>query len=183
VELTNADGQLFNDLFFGCFANIFLFYPLAGLLLFTSIGWTVAMAFRSFGQELISKNLPTTTANTKSNDDDEASLNDGVHLMIVKWKQLYILLCDTVDGINDCFGPVLLIWVSYIFVGFIAALFYVADEVHFDSALLLYPSWAMLIMSSVQVAQHLLHFLIITGVPNYIRREVYYTYIYFYCWL
>jgi hypothetical protein len=174
VELTNADGQLFHDLFFGCFVNIFLFYALAGLLLFTSIGWTVAMAFRSFGQELISK------SNTRSND--EASLNEGFHLMIVKWKQLHILLCDTVDGINDCLGPILLIWVSYIFVGFIAALFYVADEVHFNSTLP-YPSWAMLIISTVQVAQHLLHFLIITGVPNYIRREVYYTYIYVYFWL
>ncbi|EFX71466.1 hypothetical protein DAPPUDRAFT_346848 [Daphnia pulex] len=164
MELNSGDGQLLHDLLFGCFGNLFLFYPLAGLLLFASIGWTVAMAFRSFGQELISK------SNTRSNDD-EASLNDGSHLMIAKWKQLHILLCDTVDGINDCLGPILLIWVSYIFVGFIAALFYLADEVHFNSALLLYPSWAMLIISTVQVAQHLLHFLIITGVPNYIRRE------------
>lgn len=168
MQLTNADGQLLRDLFFGCFGNIFLFYPLAGLLLFTSIGWTVAMAFRSFGQELISKS----NSGTSLSNDDEASLNDGFHRMIVKWKQLHILLCDTADGINDCLGPILLIWVSYILVGFIAALFYVADEVHFNSALP-YPSWAMLIISTVQVAQHLLHFLIITGVPNYIRREVY----------
>jgi hypothetical protein len=166
VELTATnDKQLFRDLFICCFVNLFLFYALSGLLLFTLIGWTVAMGFRSFGQELISKSLLT---NTRDNDD--ASL-DGFHLMIIKWKKLHILLIDTVDGINDCFGPVLLIWVSYIFVGFIASLFYIADEVYFNSTLS-YSSWAMLIISSVQVAQHILHFLIITGVPNYIRREV-----------
>ncbi len=166
VELKN-DEQLLPKLFVCCFMNLFLFYALFGLLLFTLIGWTVVMGFRSFGQELISKNF--LTINTRSND--EPSL-EGFHLMIIKWKKLHILLIDTVDGINDCFGPVLLIWVSYIFVGFIASLFYIADEVYFNSTLT-YSSWAMLTMSSVQVAQFSLHFLIITGVPNYIRREVY----------
>ncbi len=91
--------------------------------------------------------------------------------MLANWKRLYVLLIDTVDGINDCLGLILLIWVAHIFVGFIAIPFYILDGIYFNTGSLS-STWGLLIMNFCLFAQHLFHLLIITGISSRIRHEV-----------
>ncbi|XP_046637376.1 uncharacterized protein LOC124315631 [Daphnia pulicaria] len=90
--------------------------------------------------------------------------------MLANWKRLYVLLIDTADGINDCLGPVLLIWVAHIFVGFIAIPFYILDGIHFNTGSLS-SSWVLLIMNFCLFSQHLFHLLIITAISSRIWHE------------
>ena len=168
--LTELDrGRRLPDILFRSFAYIFLIYAFAGMWLFAVIGWTVVLGFRSLGSELRNNNL------LLANDNNQSEAPEGKEELMIellsKWKRLHVLLCDTVDGINDCFGPILLIWVAHIFVGFIAIPFYILDGIHFNKDSFS-SSRVVLIINFCFLAQHIFHFLIITGIPSRIWHEV-----------
>ena len=160
---------------FRSFTNFFLVYAFAGVWLFAVIGWTVVLGFRSLGSELRNNNLLLASTDKQSEASFSSSFpagkEDELIELLTKWKRLHVLLCDTVDGINDCFGPILLIWVAHIFVGFIAIPFYILDGIHFNTESFS-SSRVMLVINFCLLAQHIFHFLIITGIPSRIWHEV-----------
>ena len=151
------------------FANFLHVYAFAGLLLFAVIGWTVALGFHSLSRELI--NSPLLLTIRPETEGKDTGKEDELIELLTKWKRFHVLLCDTVDGINDCLGPVLLIWVAHIFVGFIAIPFYILDGIHFNTESFS-SSRVMLVINFCLLAQHIFHFLIITGIPSRIWHEV-----------
>jgi hypothetical protein len=148
---------------FRSFAYLFHVYAFCGLLVFALIGWTVAQGFRSLHRELKNSSLFATSADIRPEEKEEM-----IQEILTDWKRLYVLLCDTVDGINDCFGPVLLIWVAHIFVGFIATPFYIFGGFRSSqttNTTIIALNLSLMVMLSF-------HLFVITGIPSHIWQEV-----------
>jgi hypothetical protein len=143
-------------------ANFLYVYAFAGLLLFVVIGWTVALGFRSLGKELLNSPLLNTISHWTTVEEDELTK------LMIKWKSLHVLLCDTVDGINDCFGPILLIWVTHIFFGFISTPFYIVGGFHSLTA----TNSVILAINIFLMVTLTFHLFVITGVSSRIWNEV-----------
>jgi hypothetical protein len=171
LDLVDFNEGLTLEFYFRPIANFSYVYATCGLLLFAIIGWTVTLGFRSLHQELFSNCLLTTFNNNGCPETVSLAEKGELIEMLANWKRLHVLLIDTVDGINDCLGPVLLIWVAHIFVGFIATPFYILDGIHFNTGSLS-SSWILLIMNFCLFGQHLFHLLIITGISSRIWHEV-----------
>ncbi len=141
---------------FRSFSYLFHVYAFCGLLVFAVIGWTVALGFRSLRRELKNSALFTDIR------------PEMIQEMLTDWKGLHVLLCDTVEGINDCLGPVLLIWVAHIFVGFIATPFYIFGG--FRSSHTTNPT--IIALNLFLMAMLSFHLFLITGIPSRIWHEV-----------
>lgn len=135
-------------------SNWYQVYAISGLLIFALIGWTLVLGFRCLGNQL-DNILQTTRNNTLLIDD------------LFKWKELHILLCVTVDEINNCLGPLLLIWISHVFVSFISIPFYLLEGLQESNT-----NTAMLVTNFSLLFELLVHLLILTGIPSRIWHEV-----------
>ena len=151
---------------FRSFTNFFLVYAFAGVWLFAVIGWTVVLGFRSLGSELRNNNL--LLASTDNQSEAPEGKEDELIELLTKWKRLHVLLCDTVDGINDCLGPVLLIWVAHIFIGFISTPFYVVGSFHSTTA----SSYVIMAINIFLMIMQVVHLFVITGISSRIWHEV-----------
>jgi hypothetical protein len=148
------------------FANFLHVYAFAGLLLFAVIGWTVALGFRSLSRELI--NSPLLLTIRSETEGKDTGKEDELIELLTKWKKFHVLLCDTVDGINDCLGPVLLIWVAHIFIGFISTPFYVVGSFHSTTA----SSYVIMAINIFLMIMQVVHLFVITGISSHIWHEV-----------
>jgi hypothetical protein len=136
------------------------------LLLFAVIGWTVALGFRSLSRELI--NSPLLLTIRPETEGKDTGKEDELIELLTKWKRFHVLLCDTVDGINDCLGPVLLIWVAHIFIGFISTPFYVVGSFHSTTA----SSYVIMAINIFLMIMQVVHLFVITGISSHIWHEV-----------
>jgi hypothetical protein len=155
LVLIDFNEGLTLEFYFRPIANFSYVYATCGLLLFAIIGWTVTLGFRSLHQELFSNCLLTTFNNNGCPETVSLAEKGELIEMLANWKRLHVLLIDTVDEINGCLGPVLLIWVAHTFVGFIATPFYILDGIHFNTGSLS-SSRVLLIMNFCLFAQHLI---------------------------
>lgn len=135
-------------------------YGLVSLLLFTLISWTVVVGYRKLHQRL-------EDMFTKHDIEDREPVSSLLY-KLNRWKRKYLLLCDTVDDINNCFGLVLLVWVAHIFTSFITILFYMLEELRHpktQNLLLFTINCSLLFELSVES-------LVLTIIPSRIRHEV-----------
>ncbi|KAI9562680.1 hypothetical protein GHT06_010134 [Daphnia sinensis] len=138
-------------------AMVSYIYAGCSLLLFALIGWTALLGLRSLQQQAAassSRTSPSLTANETLTT-------------LAKWKSLHVLVSDVVDGMNECFGPILLIWIVHIFVGFIATPYYIIDGFYRSGS----ATRRLLPASIYLMFQHTFHLLIITGIPNAIIQQ------------
>lgn len=142
--------------FFRLCATFFYLYAGCGLLLFVLIGWTALLGYRYLHEQVATSSWTC------------PSLTGNEQMTLVKWKRLYVLVCDVVDGMNECFGPVLLFWIIHILVGFIATPYYILDG--FQNSIDTGP--ILLAVSIYLMIQHAFHLLIMTGIPSGIRQQV-----------
>ena len=149
------------------FANFLHVYAFAGLLLFAVIGWTVALGFHSLSRELI--NSPLLLTIRPETEGKDTGKEDELIELLTKWKRFHVLLCDTVDGINDCLGPVLLIWVAHIFIGFISTPFYVVGGFHSTTTA---SSYVIMAINIFLMIMQVVHLFVITGISSRIWHEV-----------
>ncbi|XP_057367442.1 uncharacterized protein LOC130688474 [Daphnia carinata] len=135
-------------------AMVFNIYSGCGLLLFALVGWTALLGLRCLQQQAATSSSRTLTANETVTT-------------LAKWKSLHVLLSDVVDGMNECFGPILLIWIIHIFVGFIATPYYIINSFYSSVS----TGRSLLPTSVYLMIQHTFHLLIITGIPNAITQQ------------
>ncbi|EFX71465.1 hypothetical protein DAPPUDRAFT_346847 [Daphnia pulex] len=155
--------QVLVVIFSKSFSYLFHVYAFCGLLVIALIGWTVAQGFRSLHLELKISSLFTTASDIRPALEKE----EMIQKMLTDWKGLHVLLCDAVDGINDCLGPVLLIWVAHIFVGFIATPFYIFGGFRSSqttNTTIIALNLSLMVMLSF-------HLFVITGIPSRIWHE------------
>lgn len=138
---------------------VFNIYAGCGLLLFALVGWTALLGLRCLQQQVTASSSRTCPSLT---------LNATSLTTLINWKRLHVLLSDVVDGMNECFGPILLIWIIHIFVGFIATPYYIVDGFYRSGS----AGRSLLPASIYLMIQHTFHVLIITGIPNAITQQV-----------
>ncbi|XP_032790953.2 uncharacterized protein LOC116928014 [Daphnia magna] len=139
-------------------AMVFNIYAGCGLLLFALVGWTALLGLRCLQQQVTASSSRTCPSLT---------LNATSLTALINWKRLHVLLSDVVDGMNECFGPILLIWIIHIFVGFIATPYYIVDGFYRSGS----AGRSLLPVSIYLMIQHTFHVLIITGIPNAITQQ------------
>lgn len=149
-------------------------FPVTALILFATLGWITSLGFEALRDQL--------SALIEAVKGEKGQLgikclslcgnNDAMETMMMsrlrKWKQQHVLLCDTTERINQCFGFVLLVWVSHVFVSFISTSFYFINSIF----LVADENRALQIISIALFIQQSVHILLLTVVPSKLQREV-----------
>lgn len=124
---------------------LFFVYGLSGLVSFAILGYIILLGLKALLLE------------------DYYLRFDGIESLL-KWRRLHILLCDTVDQLNDCFDFILLLWISHVFINFINLSFYISNMSK--------ENLAYGVMGMILMIQQCLHLLLITMVPQKIYDTV-----------
>lgn len=125
--------------------SFFVVYGLSGLVSFAILSYIILLGFKAL---LLEENYLRF---------------DGIESLL-KWRRLHILLCETVDQLNDCYDFILLLWISHVFINFINLSFYISNM---SKENLTYGVLGMILM-----VQRCLHLLLITMVPQKIYDTV-----------
>jgi len=123
------------------------------LVLFSVIGWVISLGFESLQEHLC--------LNAIINTDGQC---------LSKFKRRHARLCDATDRLSRLFGPILLVWLVYIFTNFISLSYFLASGLRAfgDKKHDLYR----MLSSTVQVIQLSIQLLIITIVPHRMKQQV-----------
>ena len=143
--------------------NLVQIYAFSGLLLFAIISWTVVVGFRQLRNELIDMLLTNNTKNKRI-----LTMDSSLEAKLLVWRVKHVLLCDTVDGINDCFGLILLVWVTHMFASFITIPFYILQELRYQNS----DNMILLILNSCLLIELTIECLVVTIIPSRIYNEV-----------
>lgn len=85
------------------------FYPIFGIVLFTTVSYAASLSFQSIMSKLNSEHLQACNLS-----------NTDVFIL----KRYYVSACQTIDVINDCFGWLLLLVIPHLFVAKVNVTFY-----------------------------------------------------------
>lgn len=137
------------------FINITQLYSLTGLVFFVTLLRMILFSFESL-REKLEKLLH------RFHKEDGIIISQS----LIKWKRLHFSLCDAVERINNCFGPVIFFWIFHIFVNFISLSFYLFQGFQSSNrnGTLLVKNGVLMIQLSVQVVM-------ITVVPSQLFQE------------
>lgn len=124
--------------------SLFVSYGLSGLMLFAISGYVTILALSSLLDQVDGGLLKSETS-------------------MLRWKGRHVLICDCIDLINNCFGPILLFWIIQIFVNLISTSFYVVSP---------YARFEDLVLCGVQGIQQTIRLLILTLIPHHIYKQV-----------
>jgi hypothetical protein len=123
------------------------------LVLFSVIGWVISLGFEALQEHLCLNAIINT---------------DGKCLS--EFKRRHARLCDATDRLSQLFGPILLVWLVYIFTNFISLSYFLASGLRSfgDKKHDLYS----MLSSTVQVIQLSIQLLIITMTPHRMKQQV-----------
>lgn len=138
------------------FTSITQLYSLSGLVFFVTLLRMLLISFESLREKL--GNILCL-----SHEENDVIISQS----LIKWKRLHVSLCDAVERINNCFGPVTFFWILHIFVNFISLSFYLFQGFQSSNrnGTLLIKNGVLMIQLSVQVVM-------ITVVPSQLYQEV-----------
>lgn len=128
-------------------------YSISGTTLFCLCGWIASDLFQFIHDEL-----------------SEFKNSSSSLLCLRSLKQFYDLVCQFTDAINQCFGWVMLISITYTmastsFVCFVAV-------IEFQNYNKRETQWALYARDTVLLIQHVIHLAIITYIPHSIKIKV-----------
>ena len=127
-------------------------YRFCSLLLIGTISWIVVVGFRQLRHQL----------------DEILKMEWPIFDRLTDWRAKHVLLSDTVDGINDCFGLILLVWVIHLFVTYITVPFYILQELRYRNS----DNLFLFMLNCWFFVELIVEFLIITVIPSRIGHEV-----------
>ena len=112
----------------GTLAELLEMYAAIGLALFLTVGMLLATHFRRLRLE-IEEYLQLVCYNAAFNFEmsERSNGSSTFILRLKKWRSTYNKLYETVHQFQICFGPILLIWISFFFTSFINNSFFVVD--------------------------------------------------------
>ena len=125
------------------------------LVLFSVLGWVISLGFQAL-QEHLGLDL----------------IIDTEGKCLSEFKRCHARLCDASERLSRLFGPILLVWLIYIFTNFISLSYFLASGLRAfgDKKHDLYS----MLSSTVQVIQLSIQLLIITIVPHRMKQQVNY---------
>ena len=92
-------------------SHIFAF---AGVVMFATMCWIISIHFRQLGHHI-------QLAVQQSHKMPENLLK--------RWKDDYYILLESISLVQNCFGPVLFVWITFVFVTFISNSFFLVDAI------------------------------------------------------
>ncbi len=139
----------------GFVSSLTQIYGVSGLVLFATIGWITSEGFVQLRYQVIAldpvirRNPPATTSDLR------------------KLRHDFLTLSEIVLHIGNCFGPLLFVWIVYIFISVIANSFYLVNSVHVRVELLSeVPFWISLLI------RNLILLFVLASIPVTLQREV-----------
>lgn len=137
-------------------------FAISGLAVFITICWITSVRFELLHDQLNQATDPIGQRNSPSSRRTMISTTTDLR----RWRRTYVKLTETVMHIGQCFGPLILIWIVYVFISFIAISFYIVDGVHRE-----FVTSTISFMVFVLV-RHLVHLLVLATIPVILKQKV-----------
>lgn len=134
---------------YGLLSTVFQVHPLIAIALFLTTCYSSSTAFQLIRSDLnLLRNLPVTDNHLIS--------------VLLTLKNYHILVCETTDLINYCFGWVLAVIIPFHFVSVITASFYLFGHVGSHLSILAHVFFCM----------HVFHLFVVCCIADFVRNQV-----------
>lgn len=153
-HLTTAQHS-FTVAFFDAALIVTQIFPTSILLLYCLLSLSAALNFQQLVEEI-----------NEVHKSGWLETNDIMVVQLKTWRRNHALVCDFVDKIHNCYGIILLIKISYLFVAVINSSFYLLIGI-VDMT-----SNVELIINLAFIIEHFMHLFIISGVSDKVFNEV-----------
>ena len=126
------------------------------LVLFSVLGWVISLGFQAL-QEHLGLDL----------------IIDTEGKCLSEFKRCHARLCDASERLSRLFGPILLVWLIYIFTNFISLSYYLAIGLRSFSLSSYDRNYLYrMLSSSFLVIQQSIHLVVIAIVPHRMKQQV-----------
>ncbi|KAI9562673.1 hypothetical protein GHT06_010127 [Daphnia sinensis] len=137
-------------------------YAISGLAVFATIGWITYIKFVQLHDQL---NLALDSIKHQNNPSSQTTTR-RTWTDLRRWRRTYVTLNETVSHLGECFGPFVLIWITYIFINVIAISFYIVDGVRNTD-----PVLGSVSLSVFLLVRHLAHLLLLATISVTLQKE------------
>jgi hypothetical protein len=139
----------------GFVSSLTQIYGVSGLVLFATIGWITSEGFVQHRYQVMALD-PAIRPNPSVNTSD-----------LKKLRRDFLTLSEIVLHIGNCFGPLVFVWIVYIFISVIANSFYLVNSVRIHvEHLSEVPFWISLLI------RNLIFLFVLASIPVTLQREV-----------
>jgi len=129
-------------------------YGVSGLVLFATIGWIASEGFVQLRYRVIALD-PAIRRNPRATSSDLRQLRSA-----------FLTLSEIVLHVGNCFGPLLFVWIVYIFISVIANSFYLVNSVSRVEHLSDVPFWISLL------TRNSIFLFVLASSPVTLKRDV-----------
>jgi len=124
------------------------------LAFFFVLAVTVSKQMEAIRQDLIKINVESLTA------------TDFYENMIKRLRRQHILVCRSLEKINQCFGIFILVEITFTFI------YAINNAIYIFTGTILNGNWGSAALSGIATTDQLVHFISITLISDRIRKEV-----------